>query len=190
MSLLSKRPAINRLNLVIFAVCAAFFLLILRLFFLQVLNYEKYKTASLNQRENFFKESSLRRGDIFLTGINGDYSPAVSTKKGFLTYINARTLEGPEEAYAKLSQVIEIDKEKFFKFSQKNKDPFEILKRKLSPEDAEFVLSLGLKGVGITEDEWRFYPREAFLSHVLGFSSVISDIPEGRYGIEKFYNSI
>ena len=27
------------------------------------------------------------------------------------------------------------------------------------------------------------------MSHVLGFSSVISDIPEGRYGVEKFYNS-
>ena len=190
MSLLSKHLVTNRLNLIVFAVCAAFFLIIFRLFSLQGLNNDKYKATSLNQRENFFKQSLPRRGDIFLTAKNGGYFVAASTKKGFLAYINTKTLENPEVAYNKLNQVINIDKENFFKISEKKGDPFEILKKKLSPEEAELILSLNLKGVGITEDEWRFYPQGAFLSQVLGFSSVISDIPEGKYGIEKFFDSV
>ena len=162
MSRLSKRHSINRLNLIVFAVCVAFFLVVLRLFLLQTLDHEKYKNASLKQSENFFKQSFPRRGDIFLTDKNGKYFAAASTKKGFLVYLNVRTLENPEDVYAKLSQIIDIDKDSFFKFAQKKGDPFEILKKKLSAEQAKLILSLDLKGVGVAEDEWRFYPSGAF----------------------------
>jgi cell division protein FtsI/penicillin-binding protein 2 len=174
--------------MIVIFVCAAFFLIALRLFILQVLNHEKYKNLSLNQQENFFKNSFPKRGDIFLTRKDGQYSTAASTKKGFLTYLNNRILEDPKEAFSKLSSLINIDEEVFFKLSQKKDDPFEILQRKLTEGEAEKILASGIKGIGISEDEWRFYPFGSFLSHVLGFSSVISEIPEGRYGTEKFYN--
>lgn len=190
MSQVLMRHTTKRLNIIIFAVCAVFFLITIRLFILQALNHEKYKNISLNQRENFFKNSLPRRGDIFLRTKDGKFLAGASTKKGFLVYLNARVLENSEEAFLKLSPILNIEKEMFFKFAQKKDDPFEILKRKLSKEEAEKVLSLKIKGVGITEDEWRFYPYGAFLSHVLGFSSVVFDIPEGKYGIEKFYNTI
>lgn len=186
----SRRLATKRLYIIVVAVCAAFFLIIFRLFTLQVLNYEKYREISLNQRENFFKSSLPRRGDIFLTAKNGQYSIAASTKKGFLAYLNPRVLENPEVDYLKLSSVMNIDKDTFLKFSQKKDDPFEILQRKLSEEEAEKILSLNIKGIGIVEDEWRFYPLGAFLSHVLGFSSVVSNAVQGKYGVEKFYDEV
>lgn len=189
MSQVSRRQTTKRLYIVVFAVCAAFFLVALRLFGLQALNHEKYKNISLNQQENFLKNFLPRRGDIFLTDKNNRYSAAVSTKNGFLVYLNARILENPEEVFLRLNSLIDINKDVFLRFSQKKDDPFEILQRKLSEEDAEKILALDIKGVGIIEDEWRFYPFGAFLSHVLGFSSIISDIPEGKYGIEKFYDT-
>ena len=190
MSQVSKRLTTKRLYIIAVAVCAAFFLIFFRLFMLQVVNYEKYKDISLNQQENFFKSSLPKRGGIFLIGKGGEYSVAASNKKGFLAYLNSRTLENPEEAFFKLSPLISMTKDNFLKLAQKKDDPFEILQKKLSEKEAEKILSLGIKGVGITNDEWRFYPSGAFLSHVLGFSSVNSDIAEGKYGVEKFYNNI
>ena len=118
-----------------------------------------------------------------MIGKGGEYSVAASNKKGFLAYLNSRTLENPEEAFFKLSPLISMTKDNFLKLAQKKDDPFEILQKKLSEKEAEKILSLGIKGVGITNDEWRFYPSGAFLSHVLGFSSVNSDIAEGKYGV-------
>lgn len=186
----SKHRVTRRLNLIIFAVCAAFFLIFLRFFTIQIIKHNKYNIISLNQQDNILKKTFTRRGDIFISRKDGKKLAVASTKKGFLSYINARILENPEEAFLKLNEVIDIDKEVFFKLAQKKSDPFEILKRKLSPEWAEKILALNVKGIGIIDDEWRFYPYGAFLSHVLGFSSVISDVSEGRYGIEKFYENI
>lgn len=184
----SKRLATKRLYIVVIAVLGAFFLILIRLFGLQVLQHDKYKDASLNQRDNFFKSSSSRRGDIFLTGKDGSSSLVATTKKGFLAYLNNRVLENPEEAFLELSSFLDVDKNFFLKLAQKKNDPFEIIKKKLDEEEAEKILSLEIKGIGITGDEWRFYPRGHFLSHVLGFSSVTDDVAEGRYGIEKFYD--
>lgn len=189
MSRAPRHLSTKRLRTLIFAISAAFLFISLKLFFIQVINFNKYKNISSNQQENFFKSSLPRRGDIFLSNKEGGYSIAASTKKGFLAYLNARVLENPKEAFLKLSPHIDVDEQTFLNFSEKKNDPFEILKRKLSEKDAEKILSLGIKGIGITNDEWRFYPYGAFLSHVLGFSSIISNVPEGRYGIEKFYNS-
>ncbi|MEK7560183.1 MAG: penicillin-binding protein 2 [Patescibacteria group bacterium] len=189
MSQALRRQTIKRLYVLIFAICLMFFLVALNLFNLQVLHHKKYKNISLNQQDNFLKNPFPHRGNIFLIDKNGKYSAAASTKNGFLAYVNARVLENPEDAFLKLNSVINIDKDIFLKFIQKKNDPFEVLEKKLSKEDAEKILSFNIKGIGVVEDEWRFYPLGAFLSHVLGFSSIISsDIIEGKYGIEKFYN--
>lgn len=184
----SKRLATKRLYIIVIAVFGAFFLILIRLFGLQVLQHDKFKDASLNQRDNFFKSFPLRRGDIFLTGKDGGSSSVATTKKGFLAYLNNRVLKNPEEAFVKLSSFLDIDKDFFLKLSQKKNDPFEIIKKKLTKEETEKILSLEIKGIGVTNDEWRFYPRGSFLSHVLGFSSVTDYVAEGRYGIEKFYD--
>ena len=190
MSQVSKRLTTKRLYIIVVAVCVVFFLIFLRLFILQVINHEKYSKISLNQKENFFKSSFPKRGDIFLISKDGRYFVAASNKKGFLAYLNLRILENPEEAFLKLSPLVNIPKDDFLKLVQKKDDPFEILQKKLTEEEAEKILSLGIKGVGITGDEWRFYPSGAFLSHVLGFASVNLDIADGRYGVEKFYNDV
>ena len=58
-------------------------------------------------------------------------------------------------------------------------------KRKLTPEAAEAVESLNLKGVYLQEENKRFYPKRDLAAHVLGFVDVDE---KGLGGIEREYD--
>ncbi len=59
------------------------------------------------------------------------------------------------------------------------------LQRKLAPDVARKVRDLNLKGIGLTPDAKRFYPKGKVASHVLGFVDVDN---KGIEGVELKYN--
>jgi cell division protein FtsI/penicillin-binding protein 2 len=66
-------------------------------------------------------------------------------------------------------------------------DMFEILKRKVSEEEAEKIRKLDLQGVKITSETFRYYPGEELASHVVGFVGSDGEKLRGMYGIESFW---
>ena len=58
--------------------------------------------------------------------------------------------------------------------------------RKVSEEVAKQVQALNLPGIRVAEDSERYYPKGAFLSHVLGFTGIDN---QGLTGIEKIYDN-
>jgi cell division protein FtsI (penicillin-binding protein 3) len=61
------------------------------------------------------------------------------------------------------------------------------LQRKLSPEKAQAVAALNLKGIYFQEENQRYYPKRDMASHVLGFVDVDD---KGLGGIEHEYDSL
>ena len=61
------------------------------------------------------------------------------------------------------------------------------LKRQLEPAEAAAVKELGLKGVGLTPESRRYYPREEVAAHVLGFVGLDE---RGLEGIEHKYDDL
>ena len=61
------------------------------------------------------------------------------------------------------------------------------IRRKLTPEAAEAVESLNLKGVYLQEENKRFYPKQDLAAHVLGFVDVDE---KGLGGIEHEYDGV
>ena len=59
------------------------------------------------------------------------------------------------------------------------------LKNKLSPEASRAIEELGLKGVVLLPEHWRFYPEGGLASHLVGF---INRENTGQYGIEGYFN--
>src|SRR3989344_4735318 len=182
-----NRLSINRIRIAAFFVLAIFLLIAYRLFDLQILNFKKFR--ELSSEPIFFQSKIEKRGEIYFSGKDSRLSTAASIKKGHLLYINPRVLEDSASAFLALSPFFTLDEEDFFAKSQKKDDPFEILKRKLENEDSKIIESLKIKGVGATEDKWRFYPGGATASHVLGFAGENAGEWEGKYGIEKFYEN-
>ncbi|MFA5026499.1 MAG: penicillin-binding transpeptidase domain-containing protein [Candidatus Methylomirabilota bacterium] len=65
--------------------------------------------------------------------------------------------------------------------------PFVWLRRQLAPAPAAAIRELNLKGIGLTPESRRFYPRDELASHVLGFVGLDE---RGLEGIEHQYDDL
>ncbi|MBI4059691.1 penicillin-binding protein 2 [Candidatus Giovannonibacteria bacterium] len=163
-------------------------LIMARLFFLQVVSGSYYKTQAQRQ-QNFSQILTPRRGNIYMRERSGELMPVVSTKEGYLAYINPKKLQNPKAVYEKLSGIITLDEKDFFERASKPDDPYEVVARRFERDAARKIEELELAGVGIAPEEWRIYPAKTLASHVIGFLGYKNDELEGRYGIERFYEN-
>ena len=164
------------------------FVFIGKLFSLQIIHRETYKEEANNQY--YTKASNLfERGTIFFKGKDGRLMSAAMQSTGFGIEINPSKIEEIKEQdiLDQLNQITQIDEEDYFAKVAKKRDPSEIIARKLSEEQAKEINSLGLDGVTVFRDKWRFYPGENLASHTLGFVAYKGDDLAGRYGLERQY---
>ena len=179
----------KRLNITLFLVIFLAAVAVVRLFFLQIINHGAYLVLA-DKQQGFERILEPKRGDIYFKNKNGDLTTAATTKVGALIFLNTKLLKNPSEVYTQLNSITPINQNEFFKIAAKQNDPYEILKHKISLDEASKIAELKLSGVGLQEERWRFYPAENLASHLLGFVSSADDSPEGRYGAEKRFNSL
>ena len=161
-----------------------------RLFFLQVVSANYYQT--LAERQHLASlDLTPRRGSIFLKEKDGGLFPVANTKSGFFLFIDPRRIDDAEKYFKELSAVVPgLDREDFLERASKKYDPFEVVAKRLRTEEAEEAEELGLAGVGISSEEWRFYPARELASTVVGFTGYKGDDIVGRAGIEYFEEAI
>ncbi|MBZ1348669.1 MAG: penicillin-binding protein 2 [Candidatus Liptonbacteria bacterium] len=126
------------------------------------------------------------RGNIFFTDKNKASVPVAVKKYYPLIFAVPKNIVNINETASILAKVLNIEEKKILSRISNKKDPYEIILRKASLEQAQEIQKLNLKGIGISQEPYRFYPNERLASHLLGFVSENS----GRYGIESFYNHI
>ena len=144
------------------------FVLVFRLFNLQLLSGDYYKRISAKQM-NQKEVTSPERGDIYFSNKDGDLISAATQKRIYTLTINPRIIKTPENIFNELLKVIDIKEEDFMAKVSKANDPFEIIAKDLSKEDAQTIEELNLIGVDISVEDKRFYPADNLASHILGF---------------------
>lgn len=184
-----RDPFILRIRIVYILIFSFGILILGRLFFVQVLNSHVYREEA-NQQYFVSPAQYFDRGTIFLKDKDGQLVSVASIKKGFLLAINPTILEKPEDAYEKISQIIPLDKDLFFKCADKKDDIYEEVASKISQSDKEKIEALDINGVNLYSQNWRYYPASNLASRVLGFVGFNENVIEGRYGLEKYYESI
>lgn len=184
-----KDSFILRIRIVYVLIFAFGLLVLTRLFFLQVLHHGDYKEMA--SKQYFISPAQyFDRGSIFFEGKNGQSVSAAGVKEGYLLAINPVLLEDYESAFEKISQIIDLDKDLFFKCANKKGDIYEEVAHRISMEKGEEIKNLNLKGVNVYSQRWRYYPGGSIASRILGFVGYNGDKLEGRYGLEKYYDSI
>jgi len=163
--------------------------LITKLFFVQVIHHDEYSDAADRQyvtpSENIFE-----RGSIFFKKKDGVAVNAATTITGFKVAINPKEINDSEAIFSKLANIINIDHNGFLKKSAKKTDPYEEVAFRLTKEDADKIKKLGIPGVYIYKEKWRFYPGNSLGSQSIGFVGYKDNDFSGRYGIERFYNNV
>lgn len=178
---------ISRIQILSVGVCTFALLIIVRLFFLQVVHGEAY-SQSANKQYVRPAGGVFDRGSIYFTEKNGDLRSAATVRSGFILAINPTLVTDNQKYFELLNKIVELDKAEFLKKSAKKGDPYEEVAHRMTQEEADKVLALDLPGVTTVRERWRFYPGDSLASHTLGFVGWGDDgIQAGRYGLERYY---
>ncbi len=185
------RPnSLSRIRLIFILLSAFALILVIRLFFVQIVNGEAYAEQAKNQYITPTQDS-FDRGEIFFREKDGQLVSAATLKSGFTITINPKILKNPEEALRKISSVLPVDPKSFMEKAAKTTDPYEEILKRAPKEESYKISEMNIDGVSIHDEKWRFYPAENLAAHLLGFVGFGSDDKiSGRYGLEKYYDGV
>ncbi len=171
----------------VFFILAAF-LLIVRLYFVQIVHGREYRNNATSQ---YMQQSSdmLNRGNIYFTTKDGALVAAAVMQSGFRIAITPADIVEPTATFKAISNVTTIDSERYFNSVKKTDDPYEEVAFRVSSDAAKKIRALKLKGVLLVQDQWRTYPGEDLAAQAVGFVGYKGDKKVGVYGLERQYES-
>jgi cell division protein FtsI (penicillin-binding protein 3) len=162
------------------ALAFCFFIVILRLADIMLLNHERFSEKAKDQQ---FKEEDIqvRRGIIF---DRKGRELAVNLELESL-YCDPLEIDAPEKSAHMVAEVTgKPQKALLNKFSSDGR--FVWVERKVQPDVARRIKDLKISGMGFIPDAKRFYPKGALASQILGFVDIDN---KGIEGVELKYNS-
>ena len=167
-----------------------------RLFDLQVLQSDYYKTLALSAHE-IYRQLHPNRGEIFFQDTrNGTEYPAAVNRTYYQVYAVPKEIKPAEVAptalaLAKIFDADDALKKEFFDKLNKPDDLYEAIARKVPEEIVNQIKEEKLPGLYSTAEEYRYYPEQNLAANVLGFCSFDDNgNTVGRYGLEGYWDKI
>lgn len=178
-----------RTRVMLGAVLFVALILVARLYFLQLVNGEKYRNQASDQYINT-SGGFYDRGSIFFKDKDGREVSGATIKTGYILAVNPLEVKDAEAIYQVVAPHIEISKQTFLARAQKVDDPYEELATHLSNDAAERIREAKLDGVVLVPEHWRYYPGGTLAAHTLGFVAYENLTVSGRYGLERHYEDV
>ena len=180
----------GRLNWVLLFFLTALSLLVGRLFILQIVYHNEYRALALRQHR-LVREIVSNRGIIYAKEKDGTLVPLTlnNTEKNLAA--SPKHIKEPAAAASLIAKELGtgINEEEILKKLSNQESIYTVIAKHVSPEIAEKLALKLPPGVFFEEEMRRVYPHGNFLSHAIGFVSKESDQEEGRYGLERFYET-
>ncbi len=162
----------------------AFVLLGSRLFWVQFVKGE----------ELFAKAEQMRMRDIPVEAKRGiiydrngrELAISVSVDSVFAYPAEVRESKKEQETAQHLAEILGMEYNDVLRKITQNVG-FVWLKRQITPEQAQKIKDLKLKGISFTEESRREYPKGTLASHILGISGIDN---KGLEGIDFFFNDL
>ncbi|PCI29614.1 hypothetical protein COB52_02325 [Candidatus Kaiserbacteria bacterium] len=164
-------------------------ILVVRLYFLQVVHGEEYRTQASDQYVSA-SGGFYDRGAIFFKDKDGREVSGATIKTGYLLAVKPVEIEDAQATYNSISQYLEVDEETFMFRATKEGDPYEEIQQRVESDAAKKIIALELDGVLLISQRWRYYPGKTLASHLLGFVAYDGDERNGRYGLERHFEDV
>jgi cell division protein FtsI/penicillin-binding protein 2 len=164
-----------------------------RLWQLQVSGHEAYAYIAAQQS---LVQSTLDsdRGEIYATerdGRGGERLVPLAVNRSAVTvYSDPRSIVDPTSVAQLLAERLGLDEADTISKLSKSDDPYEELIKRGGPEVKAVIEELDLKGIGMTDNSFRFYPNNNLGSHILGFVQYQDDKMVGQYGTEGYLDAM
>lgn len=177
-----------RLRLVSIGIIIAALVFAVKLYLLQVVHHDNF--VMLGDRQYVKRGGKIfSRGSIYFEDKRGNLISAATLKTGYLLTINPTLVVDKEGTYSKLSEVVELDMEKFLVQASKELDTYEEVAERIPEDKALAIKAKKIPGVSLYKEQWRFYPGDRSASNVVGLLGYKDDDYGGRYGLESFYDN-
>ncbi len=169
------------------SVCVFIFaaVLIAKLFLVQIVHSNSYSERA-DKQYSTPSGDLFNRGTIFFSKKDGSITPAATMMSGFKVAINPKTVTDDEGTFKALSLLTPLDHDEFIGKASKTNTYVEVANH-ITKETADSITALGLAGVSIYKEKWRFYPGSTLAAHTLGFLAYKGDDRVGQYGLERSY---
>ncbi len=197
-----------RISILRYFFALLFLVVVGKLFYIQVLSHDKYQSLAYSQ---YIDTETIppRRGNIMtsdgflLAGTKSNYTlfaqpKLISNIPQFSEHMSKILVDIDQMETTETSQTPkDVDLKKSFgdyylKISQSLKpDLYWVgIRRQITPEERQYILSQKIDGIGFDEEPVRFYPEETLAAQVLGFvGSNEKGEKTGYYGIEGGMNN-
>lgn len=182
----ASRQFLWRVRIILTFLTLIALVLIVRLYFVQVVYGEQYRSDAEGQY-SATPSSTEARGDIFFTEKDGRPFAAAVMQSGYKLAIQPNVIQDPEVLFGSLNGVVTLDRERFMKAAAKTDDPYEEVAVRLTEAQGAAVRELNLTGVTLVRDRWRSYPGQTRAAQVLGFVGFKGHERVGRYGLERYW---
>lgn len=185
-----RRAIRGKLRILSYLLFAVAFLLVTRLYFVQVVHGEEYALRAERQYLSASQEL-FDRGAIYFTRKDGTLLSAATLATGFTVSMHPKLLENPEEAYAAISALTPIDQEAFMHSAARKEDPYEVVAKRVPEATGRAIEALEIPGISLERERWRAYPGETRAAQSIGFVAFDeNDTLAGRFGLERYYNDV
>jgi len=175
-----------RIRIITFIAVVIAMFLVTRLYFVQIVHGDHYRAQALEQYVGGSSEMP-ERGEILFTKKDGTTPKAATMQGGWRIAINPKLLQDADTTYATLSEIVDIDRQRFFTGAARTDVTNRDVAFRLTDNEAAAVRNLEIIGVQTVREEWRMYPAGPLAAHALGFVSFRGDTKAGMYGLERYW---
>lgn len=173
----------TRIKILKYVALALFAVIIVRLFFIQIVNHQDY-LAKADRQHTFETSITARRGEIYMMD-KGEAYPVVLNQTLYHAVIDPTVTEKENAKeimtnYAKDYAVGDLDEI----YATENLR-YAIIARNMPREVAEKIVESGIPAIWLKRINHRFYPEGELASGLLGF---VNDDGKGQYGVEGSLN--
>lgn len=182
-----------RIRLVLLLIACAALAIITRLYFVQIVDGEKY--AQKADRQFASAGSGLfDRGSIYFTRKDGTLISAATLSTGFLIALNPQTLKNPEAAYAEVASTASsslISRDAFFAAAAKKAQVHVEVAHRVTEEEGQALAAKNIPGVQVLRERWRQYPGGSLAAQSIGIVTYgTGDVLIGQTGLEAKYDGV
>jgi cell division protein FtsI (penicillin-binding protein 3)/stage V sporulation protein D (sporulation-specific penicillin-binding protein) len=185
-----RRAIRSRLRILSLGLFLIAFLLITRLYFVQIVHGADFALRAERQYISASQEL-YDRGTIYFTRKDGTVLSAASLATGFTIAMAPKRIENPEAVFRALSAHIPVDRDAFFVSVARTEDPYEVIAKRVSEEAGKAIEELDIDGIQVERERWRTYPAGTRAAQSIGFVAFDDDDTlAGRFGLERYYNDV
>ncbi len=170
----------NRVIFYFAVIFILFLILVLRLFWIQVINSAEYEHKALNQRVKEFVVDS-ERGIIY---DNAGRKLAVSLTAKTVVALPDNIIN-PEKTASELAELLDVSYNTIYRRITSDAAAI-FLQRKVDNGLYQKIKAKNIKGITFTDESKRYYPEGELASHIIGFTGIDNN---GLNGLELSYNN-